>query len=90
MFKNKVKNRMENVYLKAYNIHYSRIIASWVNVGGKTYTPEFKAWLKSIKDNKTGERVLTDEQVDDIYTMANDGKLEWEMDARRFMCGENW
>lgn len=75
----------ENVYLKEYGMYYSRIIASWSNVGGNVHSKEFKEWMKSIKDDNTGERVLTDEQVNDIFRLADNGKLEWEENARRFM-----
>lgn len=84
MFK-KTANEWENVYLKKYGMYYSRIIASWTNVGGNVKSKMFKEWLKSIKDDDTGERVLTDEQVYDIYRLANNGKLEWQENARKFM-----
>ena len=42
--------------------------------------------MKSITDDDTGERVLTDEQVYDIYRLANNGKLEWQENARKFMA----
>ncbi len=82
---NRGDHNWENVYLKKYGMYYSRIIASWTHVGGDVHSKMFKEWLKSIKDDNTGERVLTDEQVSDIYRLATNGKLEWQANARRFM-----
>ncbi len=82
----KTDNEWENVYLKKYRMYYSRIIASWTNVGGDVKSKRFKEWLESITDDDTGERVLTDEQVYDIYRLANNGKLEWQENARKFMA----
>lgn len=79
MFNKKRRNEWENVYLKDYNIHYSRIIASWLNAGGKTFDEYFKNWLRS-----TG--ALTEDQIIDIYNLATNGKMEWEGDARRFLA----
>lgn len=85
MFNKRAHNEWENVYLEKYGMFYSRIIASWTNVGGNVQGKMFKEWLKSIKDDETGERVLTDEQVYDIWRLANNGKLEWQENARKFM-----
>jgi len=69
----------ENKYLPNRGIHYSRIIASWNNAIGSTiYGDNFKNWLKI-------EAKLDDEQINEIVNLANDGKLEWEENARRFM-----
>lgn len=38
---------------------------------------EFKDWLRSIE--------LTEEEIDDIYWMANNGKMELEVSAGRFI-----
>ena len=86
MFNKKSGNEWENVYLKKYGMYYSRIIASWTNVGGNVKSKEFRNWLKSITDEDTGERVLTDEQVYDIYRLANNGKLEWQENAKKYMA----
>ena len=80
-----MKDCFKNVYLDKYGIHYSRIIASWTKNGGNVYSKEFKEWLKSIKDYDTDERILTDEQVSDIYNLATNGKLEWQENAKQFM-----
>ena len=83
--KKNTHNAWENVYIKDYNMHYSRIIASYSNVGGDVRSFKFKDWMKQITDCNTGERVLTDEQINDIYNLATNGKLEWETDARNFL-----
>lgn len=88
-------DRWENVYLEKYGIHYSRIIASWLNEGGKISMLRYEdpdrnvecafiRWLKSIKD-ENGDRVLTDNEVYDIHNLATCGKLEWEGSAKRFL-----
>ena len=75
----------ENKYLKEYGIHYSRIISSWMNAGGLLKEgkdrDDFRDWLKNTE-------VLTDEQIDDIYRMATNGKLEWEANARLFLSNK--
>ena len=72
----------ENKYIADCDIHYSRIISSWLNVGGSLRTGkdknDFLRWL-------IGMGVLTYEQIDDIYNMATNGKLEWESNARLFL-----
>ena len=83
MFKKK-ENAWENIYLKKYNVHYSRIIASWVNAGGDVNSIEFREWLRSIKD-ENNERILTEDQVWQITKLATCGKLEFENDAERFI-----
>lgn len=85
----KERDRWENVYIKEYRIHYSRIIASWTNVGGDVHSRMFEEWLRSIKDCNTDERVLTDEQISDILRLARNGKLEWQNDASRFIKEHN-
>lgn len=85
MFNTKAHNRWENVYMKRYDIHYSRIIASWVHVGGDVFDDRFKDWLRSIEDSETGTRVFDEDQIYDIYNLATCGKMEWEADARRFL-----
>ena len=83
MFKRNKYDRYENVYMKDYDIHYSRIIASWANVGGK-FDQEFKNWLRSIED-ESGDRLFDEETIADIYNLATCGKMEWEENARRFL-----
>ena len=66
---------------KLNGIHYSRYVASWRNVGGYLDYPDdepgFSEWLKTFG--------ATDEQVRDICEMAMCGKMELEMDARKYM-----
>lgn len=67
---------------KIYNGEfYSRIIASWVNMGGNPRkNPDgFKKWLRSLK--------VPENVINDIYTLATNGKLELEISAKRFMTG---
>lgn len=65
-----------------YNIGYkSRIIASWVNVGGKVRTRKdrelFKKWMISIG--------ISEEDAKDVKYFATNGKLEYEGAARQFL-----
>ena len=82
---NRGDHNWENVYIKEYGMYYSRIIASWTNVGGDVHSRMFKEWLRSIKDCNTDKRVLTDDQISDILRLARNGKLEWQNDASRFI-----
>ena len=64
-------------------IHYSRIIASWVvahGLRGKLFNDEFKDWLRSLE--------LSEEQVQDIYEMATNGRLECENHARKYLSNK--
>ena len=70
---------LENKYVKEYDCHYSRFIASWFNVGGKIVSCMFKRWLK---ENFT---LLTDEDINAMAYMMTCGKLEMEENARRFL-----
>ena len=76
-----MRNVWENKYVKKYDIHYSRIIASWVRSGGSLKSRDlniFEDWLRS-----TG--ALTEEQIDDVKFLASNGKLEWETSAKNFL-----
>ena len=70
---------LENKYVKAYDCHYSRFIASWYNAGGDSFSCMFKRWLK---DNFI---LLTDNEIDDMADMMKCGKLEMEMNAKVFL-----
>lgn len=62
-------------------IHYSRIIASWVvanNLRGTLFNDNFKDWLRSLE--------LSDDEVQDIYEMATNGRMECENHARKFIA----
>ena len=53
-------------------IHYSRYIASWTyNVRCKLYGSEFRKWLSKLG--------LTEEEQQDIYNLATNGKMELEL-----------
>ena len=69
---------------KASNgVHYSRIIASWHKEASKygmrrfIYEDEFRKWLSTLN--------LTEEEQQDIYHLATNGKMELEDDACRFL-----
>lgn len=77
----------ENKVIK--NIHASRYIMSWVRVGGtltrnglKQYD-DFRNWLKSLPLN------LSDEEVNDIVYLAQNGKMELEFSAKNFIENMN-
>lgn len=61
------------------DIHYSRVIASWVKAypGHAYFGGSFKAWLRDLG--------ATEEQIHEIYEMATCGRLELELDAKRFI-----
>ena len=59
-------------------IYYSRIIASWVRVGGSLKDGgKFRKWMKSIG--------IPEETVWDIYNLATNGKLELQTSALKFI-----
>jgi hypothetical protein len=77
----------ENRLIK--NIHASRYIMSWVRVGG-TFTrnglkqyDDFRNWLESLSLN------LSDEEVNDIVYLAQNGKMELEISAKTFIENMN-
>lgn len=73
MFENK---EIEGIYI-------SRFIASWQAAGNcrKDYGL-FREWLKTLIING---RYLTDDEIHDILFIADNGKLELEMSARKFL-----
>lgn len=79
------KNRWENKYLEKYGMFYSRIIFSWINVGGSRDVRIFRKWLESLEDSNTGEKVLTEDEIDDICMQFGNGKLEWQNNAANFI-----
>lgn len=62
-------------------IHMSRYIASFIRCGG--ILPLFGDWLEQLTID--GES-LTEDEKDELYEFASCGKLELEMDARRFLA----
>ena len=73
----------ENKRTEWGDVHYSRIIASWRNVGGYIYGSRkadtlFLKWLKE-------KCHCTDTEVNDIWLFATNGKLEYEDSAKKFI-----
>ena len=69
------EDRFENKF-DHLGIFYSRYIASWVKEGGKINF-QFKDWLASIG--------LPYDEIDEIYFLASNGKLELENSAKRYL-----
>lgn len=65
-------------------IHYSRIIASWVVANGQRgflfEGDAFRDWLRSLE--------LPEEEVQEIYEMATNGRLECENHARKYLSNK--
>lgn len=61
-----------------YPVHISRIIASWLNVGGNVGygNEQFEGWLKSLG--------LPSDVIIDIKEMGACGKMELEKSARNY------
>lgn len=76
------KNEMIN------GIHASRYIVSWVKEGGSLKgsrrNSKFVEWLKSLTING---RSLTEEEIDKIYFLSSNGKMELEHIAKEFLKG---
>lgn len=62
---------------KFNDIHATRYIASWHNSGGTLYMGDFEDWLMSLG--------LTSEEARYVWNIANCGKLELEVDAKKFI-----
>lgn len=69
MFENKKAGRL--------NIHYSRYIATWRNMGGTFFGDHFRNWLVS--------EGLSDEEAAEVETMALTGASELDMKARKYI-----
>lgn len=68
----------DNKKTKVQEVHYSRYIASWNNVGGDHYYGEqFKKWLEL--------NCCTEEEIDDICEMATCGKMELQFTAAAYV-----
>lgn len=67
-------------------IHASRYIVSWVKSGGSLKgsrrNSKFVEWLKSLTING---RSLTEEEIDRIYHLSSNGKMELEHLAKEFL-----
>ena len=60
-------------------IYYTRYIASWKRMGGKIYRGGlFERWLREKEH-------LTEEEINGIQLLAENGKLELEYSAKEFM-----
>ena len=74
----------ENKVIKG--IHTSRYIMSYIRAGGKISKragySEFEDWLGSLPLS------LTDEEIDYISSMGRNGKLELEIDAKKFLADD--
>ena len=65
-----------------HGFHKSRYIASWVNVGGKFNKGLFYKWLLSIEFD---DGYMSEEEADEIWCYATDGKMEFENSAEKFL-----
>lgn len=76
------RSRFSNELVMGY-VYYTRFIASWAREGGDMKHLRkkggFKDWLKTLP--------LTEEEIDDIVFLAENGKMELENSAREFMRG---
>ena len=73
-----VRSDFENSKTKIQGVHYSRYIASWNNAGGADYYGEqFKNWLKAND--------CTEDEINDICFIAENGKMELELTAKKFI-----
>lgn len=71
---------LENKKAGTLNVHYSRYVASWRNMGGNLFGDYFKKWL--IFEGLTEQEAI---EVEEMYLM---GKLELEKSARKFIYAQ--
>ena len=70
--------RFENVVIRG--THASRYIMSWLREGGSIRNRDkFREWLKSLPLE------LTNEEISHIVEIYDNGKLELEVNASRFL-----
>ena len=70
--------RFDNAVIKG--VHASRYIMSYLREGGEAnYRDKFREWLKSLPME------LTEEEIDYIVDIYDNGKMELEMNAKRFL-----
>ena len=70
--------RFDNAIIKG--THASRYIMSYLREGGSPrYRDKFREWLKSLPME------LTEEEIDYIVGIYDNGKMELEMNAKRFL-----
>ncbi len=71
-------NSFDNAVIKG--VHASRYIMSYLREGGEAkYRDKFREWLKALPLE------LTEEEINHIVEMYSNGKLEFEIDAKRFL-----
>ena len=68
------------------DLYYSRVIASWVKACRQSWIrpffgDSFREWMRSIG--------IPDEDANNIYEMANNGKLELEISAQNWIKKHN-
>lgn len=78
-------DRFENRIIKG--IHISRYIASWINAGGESSDRDFEDWLRTVRTGYfcDGEP-LTEDEIDEIMFLKNNGKMELESSVRKFLA----
>ena len=81
MFENKiVKSEGPN------RTYYTRYIASWIRSGGdlyfNTYSSNFANWLRDVEK-------LTEQEIDEICLIAENGKMELETSAASYIQALN-
>lgn len=79
MFDNKI---VKVPALGGEEIHMSRIIASWTNVGGQIIT---RRWAKTPFANWCAGLGLDPDVIQEMVYLATNGKLELEDSARKFI-----
>lgn len=67
-------------------LYYSRIIASWVKASRQTkalpfFGDNFREWMASIG--------VPEDDINNIFMMANNGKLELEISAQNWIRKHN-
>ena len=70
--------RFDNAIIRG--THASRYIMSYLREGGEArYRDKFRKWLKSLPME------LTEEEIDYIVDIYDNGKMELEMNAKSFL-----
>ena len=76
-------DRWENKAVDGAGIFYSRVIASWMRAHyGIGTDPDFREWLRTLKING---QPIPESVIDEIVFLKDNGKLELEESARRFI-----
>ena len=72
-----------NTTVHGAGLFKSRYIASWANAGGKFNDGHFYEWLLSIEFD---DGHMSEEEADEIYNFAREGKMEFEDSAEKFLA----